>query len=117
MYPSFRVPTAIIFLWVDTIAGHLKCHDGGGRKTQKSNFSELCECPLQASVRIEAVQMQATLFLSLGIKCYSQWFEGERNHLSDILSHDDDRSDNELTNNAIKSFCPSQVHCHFKIIT
>ncbi len=53
--------------------------------------------------------------MSLGIKCYSQWFAGERNQVSDALSHDDDRSNKELTN-MIKSFCPSQVPSHFEIL-
>ena len=58
---------------------------------KKSNFSELGESPIQASARIEACRKQATLFMSLGIKCYSQWFAGERNQVSDALFHDDDR--------------------------
>jgi hypothetical protein len=82
---------------------------------KKSNFSKLGESPTQASVRIEAAQKQATLFLSLGNKCYSQWFEGERNQVSDTLSCDNNRSDKEVTN-AIKPFCPSQVPCHFEIL-
>jgi len=81
---------------------------------KKSNFSELGESPIQASVRIEACQKQATLFMSLGIKCYSQWFAGERNQVSDALSRDDNRSDEELIS-VIKSFCPSQVPSHFEI--
>ncbi len=36
--------------------------------------SKLGKSPIQASVRIEAARKQATIFLSLGIKCYSQWF-------------------------------------------
>jgi len=53
--------------------------------------------------------------MSLGIKCYSQWFPGERNQVSDALSRDDDRSDEELTS-VIKSFCPLRVPSHFKIL-
>ena len=70
---------------------------------KKSNFSKLGKSPIQASVRIKAAWKQATLFLSLGIKCYSQWFEVERNQVSDALSHDNDKSNKELAN-AIKSF-------------
>ncbi len=51
----------------------------------------------------------------LGIKCYSQWFEGERNQVSDALSPDEDRSNEELTN-TIKSCCTSQVATHVKIL-
>ncbi len=66
--------------------------------------------------RIEACRKQATLFMSLGIKCYSQWFAGERNQVSDAPSRDDDsRSNGELTS-VIKSFCPSQVPSHFEIL-
>ena len=53
--------------------------------------------------------------MSLGIKCYSQWFAGERNQVYDALSRDDDRSDEKLTS-VIKSFCPLQVPSHFKIL-
>ena len=53
--------------------------------------------------------------MSLGIKCYSQWFAGERNQVSDALFRDDDRSNEELTS-VIKSFCPSQVPSHFEIL-
>jgi hypothetical protein len=115
---------AVISLWVDILAGHLKNQDCALSMTnstkaegwlKKSNFSKLGESPIQASVRIEAAQKQATLFLSLGIKCYSQWFKGEINQVSDALSPDNDRSDEELTS-VIKSFCPSQVPSHFKIL-
>jgi hypothetical protein len=82
---------------------------------KKLNFSELGKNPIQASVRIKATQEQATLFMSLGIKCYSQWFKGERNQVSDALSCDDNRSNEELTN-GIKPFCTSQVPSHFEII-
>jgi hypothetical protein len=81
---------------------------------KKSNFTELGECPIQASVQIEATHKQATLFMLLGFKSYSQWLKGIRNEVSDTLSHDNDRSDNKLTH-TIKTFCPSQVPSHFKI--
>jgi hypothetical protein len=45
------------------------------RMAQKINFRELGKSPIQAYVRIKAAWKQATLFLSLGIKCYSQWFK------------------------------------------
>ena len=82
---------------------------------KKSNFSELGKSPIQASARIEACRMQAILFMSLSIKCYSQWFPGERNQVSDTLSCDNDRSNKELTS-VIKSFCPLQVPSHFEIL-
>jgi hypothetical protein len=81
---------------------------------KKSNFSELGESPIQASVRIKAAQKQASLFMSLGLKTYSQWFKGEANEVLVALSRDDDRSNDELTK-IIKTFCPSQVPSCFKI--
>jgi hypothetical protein len=65
---------------------------------KKSNFSKLGESKIQSLVRIEAAQMQAKLFMSLGIKNYSQWFKGESNKVSDTLARDDDWDDEELTN-------------------
>ena len=49
------------------------------------------------------------------IKNYAQWFPGSMNDVSDALSKDDDRSDEEL----IKIFCtftPTQIPDHFKIV-
>ena len=59
--------------------------------------------------------MQATLFMSLGIKNYSQRFKEELNEVSDTLSHDDDRDDKELIN-FFCAFCPSQIASHFRIV-
>jgi hypothetical protein len=53
--------------------------------------------------------------MSLGIKCYSQWFAGERNQVSDALSCDDNRSNEGLTS-MIKSVCSSQVPSQFDIL-
>jgi hypothetical protein len=50
----------------------------------------------------------------LGLKSYSQWFEGIRNEILDALSCDNDRKDNKL-HQIINLFCPSQVPSHFKI--
>ncbi len=60
--------------------------------------------------------MQATLFMSLGIKNYSQWFKGESNEVSDALSRNDDRDDEELIN-IFRAFCPSQIPSHFRIVS
>ena len=115
---------AIISPWVDIIAGHLKNQDCVLLMTdsmtaegwlRKSNFGELGKSPIQSSARIKACQKQATLFMSLGIKCYSQWFAGERNQVSDTFSRDDNSSNEELTS-VIKSFCPSQVLSYFEIL-
>ena len=115
---------AIVSLWVDIIAGRLNQEDWvlsmTGSTTaegwlRKSNFTKLGEDPIQASVRIKAARMQATLFMSLGLKYYSQWFEGKRNKVSDsdALSCDNNRSDDELT--LIIKSCPTQVPSHFEI--
>jgi hypothetical protein len=81
---------------------------------RKSNFTKLGEDPIQASVRIKAARMQATLFMSLRLKSYNQWFEGKRNKVLGALSCNNDRSDDELTL-IIKLSCPTQVPSHFKI--
>jgi hypothetical protein len=114
----------IISPWVGILAGHLKNQDCVLLMTnsttaegwlKKTYFSKFGKSLTQASIRIEAAWKQATLVLSLGIKCYSQWFKRERNQILDNFSCDDDRRDKELTS-AIKSFCPSQVPSHFKIL-
>ena len=80
-----------------------------------SHFSELGEEPIQAEVRIEVCREDAKRKLEFGVKDYSQWFPGEHNVVSDALSRDDDRSDQELTN-IFKLFCSSQIPSHFKIV-
>jgi hypothetical protein len=69
---------AIISPWVDILACYLKNQDCILLMTnsmtaegwlKKSNFSKSGNSPTQASVMIEAAWKQATLFLSLGIKC------------------------------------------------
>jgi hypothetical protein len=90
--------TAIVPPWVDILAGQLKSQDCVLSMTdsttaegwlKKSNLSELGESQTQSSVRIEEAQMQAMPFMSLGIKIYSQWFQGEMDKVSDALSCDD----------------------------
>ena len=49
------------------------------------------------------------------IKNYAQFFPGSMNDVSDALSRDDDRSDEEVTN-IFPSFTPSQIPDHFKIV-
>jgi hypothetical protein len=114
---------AIVSPWVDILAGRLHQQDCVLLMTnsttaegwlKKSNFTELGKSPAQASVRIEASCMQATLFMLLGLKPYSHGFKGSQNKVVDALSCNKDRSDEELTN-IIKSLCPLQVPSHFKI--
>ena len=109
---------------VDILAGRLKSQDWVLSMTdsttaedwlRKSNFSKLGKSKLQASVRIKATQMQATLFMSLGIKNYSQWFRGDLNDISNSLSQDDDWTGEELIN-IYCSLSPSQISSNFEIV-
>ena len=54
-------------------------------------------------------------FMENSIKDYSQWFPGRDNDVSDALSCDDDRDDEELIN-VLKTFVPSQLPIHFRIV-
>ena len=65
---------------------------------QKINFKEDSEDAVQATIWIEEAQMHAKLYMSRGIKEYSQWFPGEDNNVADALSRDWDRSNTALTN-------------------
>ena len=115
---------SIITVWIDIIHGRLKEGDcclsmtdsstseGWARKT---NFKEDCEDPIQATIRIEVARDHAMRLLELGIKDYSQWFPGKENDVSDALSRDDDRSDEELTH-ILRTFVPSQMPEHFEIV-
>jgi hypothetical protein len=105
----------IISLWVDILAGCLHHQDCVYSITnitttegwlKKSNFTELSKSPIQVSVQTKSAQMQATLFMSLGLKSYSQWFKGVQNKVLDALSCNNDRSNKEQAQ-IIKSFCPS----------
>ena len=49
------------------------------------------------------------------IKNYAQWFPGSMNDFSDAISRDDNRSDEELIN-IFRTFTPSQIPDHFKIV-
>ncbi len=115
---------AIISPWIDILAGCLKSQDCVLLMTDsttaegwlnKSNFSKLGKSKIQSLVRIEAAQMQATLFMSLGIKNYSQWFKAGSDEVSDALSCNDDWDDKELIN-IFHAFCPSQIPSHFRIV-
>ena len=82
---------------------------------KKTNFKEACEDPIQATVRIEVARGHAMRLMDKSIKDYSQWFAGKLNDLSDSLSRDDDRSDEELTN-LYRELIPSQTPEHFEIV-
>ena len=81
---------------------------------RKTNFSELGNDPIQATVRLEVARMHATHYIILGIREYSQWFPGEANVVADSLSRNDNRTDSELTN-LFCTHCPSQTPDHFII--
>ena len=49
------------------------------------------------------------------IKNYAQWFPGSMNDVSDALSRGDNRSNEELIN-IFRTFTPSQIPDHFKIV-
>ena len=115
---------AIITPWIDMITARLKKGDCFLSMTDSStsegwlkisNFSELGEDPIQAEVRIEVCRSDAKRKLEFEVKDYSQWFPGDHNDVSDALSRDDDRSDEELIRLLYK-FCPSQMPSHFKIV-
>ena len=79
---------------------------------RKSNFKEDGENPIQATLRLEVSRSDAKRIMENKIKKYSQWFPGWMNYVSDALSRDDDRSDNEL----IIFFVPSLLR-RFQIIS
>jgi hypothetical protein len=110
--------------WIDILAKRLGKGDCSLSMTdsstsegwqRKTNFKEDCEEPIQAEVRIDVAREDARRKLEAGIKNYSQWFPGSENNVSDALSRDDDRSDEDLTN-ILRSFVPSQVPSHFTIV-
>ena len=115
---------AIITVWIDIISGRIGPGDCALSMTDsttsegwqmKTNFSEENEDPIQATIRIEVARKYAMLLLENGIKNYSQWFKGSLNDVSDALSRDDDRSDEELTN-ILYSCVPEQMPEHFEIV-
>ena len=117
---------SIISPWVDILAGRLKRGDCALSMTdstssagwiRKTNFKEDGDDinRIEATVRIDIARHHASLFIDADIKEYSQWFEGKKNPVADALSREFERSDEELTN-ILRSFCPSQLPQHFKIV-
>ena len=66
-------------------------------------------------IRQEVAREHAMRLLENQIKDYSQWFPGDQNDVSDALSRDDDRDDEELTR-VLRTFVPSQLPGHFEIV-
>ena len=82
---------------------------------EKSNFKEDGENPIQATIRLKVSRSNAKRIMENKIKNYSQWFPVWMNDVSDALSWDDIRSDNELIN-IFRSFTPSQIPDRFEIV-
>jgi hypothetical protein len=82
---------------------------------QKSNFIKEGEDPIQAMIQLEVARLHATHYLLNGIRLYSQWFWGTNNNITDALSWDNNRTDNEPTR-ILRSHCSFQLPHHFKIV-
>jgi hypothetical protein len=80
----------------------------------KTNFRELNDDPIQATMRLEVARLYAMHYINLGIREYSQWFPGKANVVANLLSRDDNRTDAELTI-LFCIHCPSQIPEHFEI--
>ena len=110
--------------WIDIIARRLGPGDRSLSMTdsstsegwlRKTNFNEDGESPIQATIRLEVSRGDAKRMLKNKVKNYSQWFPGRMNEVSDALSWDNDRSDEELTH-IFRLHTPSQIPSHFKIV-
>lgn len=121
---------SIITVWIDILAGRLSPEDcvlsmtdsstseGWAHKTNFSMLPEEVDCqvdPVEASSRIAVARKFAELCMDANICHYSQWFPGKENDVSDALSRDNDRSDEELTN-ILYSHVPEQMPQHFEIV-
>ena len=114
----------VITTWIDIIAKRLGPGDCSLSMTdsstsegwpRKSNFKEDGENPIQATIRLKVSRRDAKRIMENKIKNYSQWFPGWMNDVSDGLSWDDDRSENEPIN-FFRSFTPLQISDHFEIV-
>jgi hypothetical protein len=89
--------------------------------TRKSNFKidpVDADCdfdPIEAEVRTDICRHFSELTLDRKFCHYTIWFKGEENDVSDALSRDDDRSDEELTH-LLYSHVPEQMPEHFNIV-
>eukprot|EP00956_Cyclotella_meneghiniana_P021553 scaffold39375_cov58-Cyclotella_meneghiniana.AAC.1 len=71
--------------------------------------------PQEPKARAAVCRKFAEICLDNDLRHFSQWFPGKENDVSDALSRDDDRSDEELTS-LLYSHVPSQMPSHFKIV-
>ena len=117
-------------MWIDILAGRTKPEDCILSMTNsstsavlayKSNFNvdslEEADCyvdPIEAQVGEEVCQHFALLLLENDLCQYSQGFPGKENDVSDALSRDDGRSDEELTH-VLRTSVPKQIPDYFEI--
>ena len=106
---------SIITPWIDIIRRRLKPGDFSLSMTdsstsegwaRKTNFKEDGDEPIQATVILQVSRGDAERMMEARVKNYSQWFAGKNNDVSDALSRDDDRSDEEITI-ILRTFVPS----------
>jgi hypothetical protein len=81
--------------WIDIIAGHLRKGNCALLTTnsttskgwlQKSNFIEVGDDPIQATIQLKVACLHATHYHSTCIREYSQWFHGADNNIANALS-------------------------------
>jgi hypothetical protein len=114
---------AVVSPWIDIRAGRLKPYDCVLSMTdsstaegwlRKTNFPEIGDSPIQATIWLDAARHHARTFMTAKIKGYSQWFPGKQNNVADALSRNWHQSDNELTS-ILRLHFPSQLTSHFEI--
>ena len=120
---------SIITVWIDVIEGTLQPEDcilsmtdsstseGWHKKTNFKTDPVEADCdfdPEEAEVRTEICRQFAEICVKNKLVHHVQWFAGKQNDVSDALSRDDDRSDEELTH-LLYSHCPEQMPQHFEI--
>ena len=120
---------SIITVWIDVIEGTLQPEDcilsmtdsstseGWHKKTNFKTDPVEADCefdPEEAEVRTDICRQFAELCVKNKLAHHVQWFAGKQNDVSDALSRDDDRSDEELTH-LLYSHCTEQMPQHFEI--
>ena len=103
--------------WIDIIKRWLNLGDCALSMTdsttaegwmQKSNFVKLDNNPIHATTPVDAARKYASIFMQAGVKGYSQWFAGKLNNITDALSRDWHRNNEELTF-ILRSHFPEQM--------
>jgi hypothetical protein len=120
---------SIITVWIDVLEGNLHPEDcilsmtdsstseGWHKKTNFKTDPIDADCdfdPEEAQVRTEISRHFAEICVENKLVHYAQWFAGKENDVSDSLSRDYDKSDEELTH-LLYSHFPEQMPEHFKI--